>query len=279
MKLKFSALVIALLVCVGADASTITVTMTNGTEQEFGYSKRVLHKKGVRPASGGVIDFDQITTISTADFDAYEQAVKVTSRKNASHVTVRYTGEGDVNALRLEKLERKRQGAGVARGAGGLMMLLGVLGGDEDVYAAGLVTYGAGTIAKDINTDKTIEAQNQAIKDLQKQQQEQPNDLSLEDQYRMSWGNEVVDGVAALLEGNHARALALANAGETSADANHRLAAAWLKAIIAADQGDTAAAEKEYERLVILDPELGSVEEGHEWMKDLLRDLDTLRES
>ena len=276
---KLSTLFIALLVGVAADAATITVAMKNGSERELSYSKSVLKKKGVRPASGGVIDFGEISAISTADFDAYERAVNVTGKARATHVTVRYTGEGDVDALRLQKLERQRQGAGVARGAGGLMMLLGVLSDDDDVYAAGLVTYGAGTVAKDINTDKTFEAQNEAIANLQKKQQQREEADSLEEQFRIEYGDENVNSLIALIEGNHERALALANAAETSDDANYRFSAAWMKAIISADKGDRAAVEKEYDRLIVLDPEVSNYEDADRRMELLLKDLQELRQA
>jgi len=66
--------------------------------------------------------------------------------------------------------------------------------------------------------------------------------------------------------------------GETSNDANHRLAAVWLKAIIHADQGDEAAKVKEYDRLVALDLEVASVEDAGKWMELLLMDLADLRQ-
>lgn len=262
------------------NAQTLIVDTKDGRELRVSYVKNTLRKAGVALDSGEVLDFGEVTKISTDRFDAYERAVKLTGRKRARHVTVAFTGKEDVNVLRLRKLEKKRKGAGAARGAGGFMMLLGALSGNRDVYAAGLTTYGVGTIVRDVNTDKMIATQNEAIANLTSRQ-ERPSGhgkkLSLEDEYRRDWGNEVVDGVIALVDGNHERARALASAGETSSDANHRVAAVWLTAIIAADQGDTEAAEKEYERLVILDPELGSVEQGRELMKRLLADLSALR--
>jgi len=231
--------------------------------------------------SGEKLGYGQISEIATADFDAYERAIKRTSRPENQHITVKYTGAGNVHALRLEKLERKRQGAGAARGAGGLLMLLGVLGGDRDVYAAGLVTYGAGTIAKDINTDNMIDAQNRAIHDLQAQQAQEKKLKeadSLEEQYRIEYGDENVDGLIALIDSNHERALAFANVAETSDDANYRWSAVWLKAIIYADQGNREALEKEYERLIVLDPEISDREEADRWTKLLLDDLEELRQ-
>ena len=276
------AVLLVLMTSVASLAATINVTKKDGKQQEFDYSKRVLHKYGVGPTKRDRIDYGEIAEIATADFDAYERAVKMTSRRNAAHVTVRWTGKGDVNALRLEKLERKRNGAGAARGAGGLLMLLGALSGDRDVYSAGLVTYGAGTIAKDINTEKTIKAQNQAIMDLQAQQAKKDKELeeadSLEAQYRIEYGPENVDGLIALIDGNHERALAFANVSETSDDANYRWSAVWLKAIIYADLDDRATLEKEYDRLIVIDPEISNYEDADDWIEFLLNDLQELRQ-
>ena len=66
-------------------------------------------------------------------------------------------------------------------------MLLGALSGDRSLYATGLVTYGAGTIARDANVEKTVSVQTAAIRELQeKQRAESDADLGdLEQRYRM----------------------------------------------------------------------------------------------
>jgi len=262
------------------NGQSLTVTLQDGSSMDVAYTKRTLKKRVVALDSGERLEYARIATIATDDFDAYERAVKRTSRRGNEHVTVKYTGTGDVNVLRLEKLERKRQGSGIARGAGGLMMLLGVLGGDRDVYAAGLVTYGAGTIARDVNTDNMIDAQNRAIRDLQSRQAEQQQlkkAHSLEEQFRIEYGDENVDGLIALIDGNHQRALAFANVAETSDDADDRCSAVWLKAIIYADQGDREALEKEYDRLIEVDPEISTREDAELWTKRLIGDLEEMR--
>ncbi len=278
----FTAVIASLTLCAGViSAQTVTVTTRDGSSTDVSYNGGTLKKRFVVLNSGDRLEYGQIATIATDSFDAYERAVKRTSRQGNQHVTVKYTGTGNVHALRLEKLERKRQGAGAARGAGGLLMLLGVLGGDRDVYATGLVAYGAGTIVKDINTDKTLRAQSEAIQDLQTQRAQEKKLKeadSLEEQYRIEYGDENVDGLIALIDGNHERALAFANVAETSADANYRWSAVWLKAIIYADQGNRAALEKEYERLIVLDPEISDREDADRWTKLLLDDLEELRQ-
>ena len=141
-----------------------------------------------------------------------------------------------------------------------------------------MVTYGVGTIAKDINTEKTINAQTQAIVDLQNNQS-QPKQETEEELMRREYGNESVDAVIAILDNEYDRASALANAGETSKDANHRLSAMYVKAIIATDMGDENEAEKAYEKLVTFDPEIADVNQAKEETSYLVEELDNLRNS
>ncbi len=259
-------------------AQTITVATQDGKTTEVSYQNGTLKKRVVVLDSGERLEYTRIESISTDDFDAYEEAVARTSRQDYQHVTVRFTGKEDVNTLRLQKLEKKRRGAGTAQGAGGFLMLLGVLSGSRQIAAAGVGTYGIATVVKDANTDKTIAAQNQAIRDLQAQQKKLSEADSLEEQFRIAYGDENVDGLIALIDNNHQRALAFATAGETSEDANYRLSAVWLKTIIYADQGDREAVEKEYDRLIVLDPEVSSVEDADRWMELLLEDLEEMRQ-
>lgn len=261
-----------------AGAQQLTVTTKDGASTDVAFSNGTLKKRVVVLDSGERLGYDRISEIATDDFDAYERAVKRTSRPENEHITVKWTGKGDIDQLRLQKLEKKRQGAGAARGAGGLLMLFGALAGNRDIYAAGLTTYGVGTIVKDVNTDKTLRAQNEAIANLKAEQQALKKADSLEAQYRIEYGDENVDGLIALIDGNHERALAFADAAETSDDANVRWSAVWLKAIIYADQDNRAAVEKEYDRLIVLDPEVSSYQDADHWMKLLLEDLAEMRQ-
>lgn len=54
---------------------------------------------------------------------------------------------------------------------------------------------------------------------------------------------------------------------------------AWMKAIIDADQADTEALNEEYERLIVLDPEVESVADCQEYMGELLQTLAEFREA
>ncbi len=278
MMRQFGAFLLTLFFVGISHAQVITVTTKDGKQQDVTYAKGTIRKAVIVLNSGQRLSYEEVAKISTDHYDAYEQAVLRTARGGYESVEVEFTGDENVYALRLQKLEQKRKSANNVRGAGGIMMLLGVLGGSRELTAAGMATYGAGDIKRDINTEKTIAAQNQAIEELQEQQKRQDEAEDLEAQWRREYGDENVDGLVALVEDNHARALAFANAGETSSDANHRWAAVWLKAVIYADQGDEEAANKEYERLVVLDPEIESVEDAAKWMDLLLMDLSDLRQ-
>ena len=81
-------------------------------------------------------------------------------------------------------------------------------------------------------------------------------EVSYEDEMIKSFGKDNVESYYALRNREHARALALADAGELSKDANYRLAAVWLKAMIAVDKKDNPGAEKAFDRLITLDPDI-----------------------
>ena len=157
-------------------------------------------------------------------------------------------------------------------------MLVGAIAGDRDVYDAGRVTLAAGVVAGAVNSQRTLETQNNAIMANQNKQMSESEAESEEQQYRREFGNENVEGLLELIDGNHDRAIAFANVAETSKDANHRVAASWLKAIIYADSGQEEELQKEYEKLVILDSEIDSVDSASKWMVILLGDLKNLRQ-
>jgi len=273
----FSFLIVIL--TTGLFAQTVNVVTKEGKEQIITYTGRTLSNTGVTLNSGDFIGYNEISYIGTDHFDAYENAMKKASKKNNQHLKVAFTGDQNLYALQLEKLEKKRTAANAARGAGGLLMIIGAISGDEDIYTIGAASYVTGTVARDINTESTISAQNDAIVALQDEQNNKTEAEAQIDEYLRAYGRENVEGVIALLKMDHERALALANVGETSKDANHRVAAVWLKAIIYADQGNEKALEKEYDRLVILDPEVESIENARNWMEVLIKDLNELRNS
>ena len=126
-------------------------------------------------------------------------------------------------------------------------------------------------------SQRTLETQNNAILANQNNQARQSQAETEEQQYRREFGDQNVDGLIELIDGNHDRAIAFANVAETSKDANHRVAASWLKAMAYEDSGREEELQKEYEKLVILDGEVNTVEEASKWMGVLKTYLDDLR--
>ena len=261
-----------------SNAQTITFQTKDGNSREIEFSNKTLGGKGIMIHPDELIEYSEIEKISTADFKTYEKISKKVSKKSNRHIKLIFTGDQNLYALQLDKLQKKRTGAHTVRAAGGILAIIGAISGDRDLYAAGMVTYGVGTVAKDINTEKTMATQNKAIYDLQNNQNK-PKEETEEEQYRREYGNENIDAFLALLDKEYDRALALANAGETSKDANHRLTAIWVKATIATEQQNMEVAEKEYERLVIFDPEINSIEEVGETMEIIIEEVEKMRES
>ena len=261
-----------------SNAQTITFQTKDGNSREIEFSNKTLGGKGIMIHPEELIEYSEIEKISTADFKTYEKISKKVSKKSNRHIKLIFTGDQNLYALQLDKLQKKRTGAHTVRAAGGILAIIGAISGDRDLYAAGMVTYGVGTVAKDINTEKTMATQNKAIYDLQNNQNK-PKEETEEEQYRREYGNENIDAFLALLDKEYDRALALANAGETSKDANHRLTAIWVKATIATEQQNMEVAEKEYERLVIFDPEINSIEEVGETMEIIIEEVEKMRES
>lgn len=276
MKIYLTITLLTLLI-ISSFAETIKIVTKNGEEHELPHKEVKIQGTGLITSSGEMYDYQNISYIGTDDVKSYEKLLKKSGKKANEHLNVAFTGDKNLYAVQLEKLEKRRTGAHVARGAGGLLMIIGALSGDKSLYAAGAVTAVAGTVAKDINTEKTIAAQNDAIIALQEQQQAESQAEAQVEELRKEWGSENVDGLIALIDKNYDRALAFANIGETSSNENHQLGASWLKAMIYADKGDSESADKEYELLVKNDPEVDSLEGVQNWMKLLMQDLNDLR--
>ena len=145
--------------------------------------------------------------------------------------------------------EKMKRGAGQGAALGALA---GVVFGNGNILqdAAGGAIRGAaagaavGLISGEVEKSKTRKAEKERL------EQEKSAENSLIAQF----GRDNIEAYYALLDKNYSRSFALASAGETSNDANHRVAAVWIKAMIAIDQQDKTAADKEFERLIVLDP-------------------------
>lgn len=107
----------------------------------------------------------------------------------------------------------------------------------------------------------------------------QSNPETEEEKYRREYGNENVDALKSLIEEDYERAMALANAGELSENANHRLSAMYIKAMIAVDRNDHSEAEKAYDKLITFDPGIADKGQAAEETKLLVEELNNLRNS
>lgn len=258
-------------------SQTLKIVTKAGKEYMVDYSSRTISKKGISLDKHRMIKYSSISYIGTDDIEAFEKVMRRAGTKRNKHLNIDFTGDEDVYAIRLQKLRENRAKANIAGGAGGLLMLIGAISGDRDVYTVGAATLGAGIVAESINEQRTLETQNQAIMANQQKMMAKQQAETEEQAFRREFGNENVDGLISLIDGNHERAIAFANVAETSKDANHRVAASWLKAITYADNGQQDELNGEYQKLVILDSEIDSVESAEKWMILLLQDLEELR--
>ena len=67
-------------------ADSFTVTTLAGDEFSINYDKKTLIKQGVKLNSGQLVNYAEITLIRTDIFDAYEKAVKRTSKNYADQI-------------------------------------------------------------------------------------------------------------------------------------------------------------------------------------------------
>ena len=150
--------------------------------------------------------------------------------------------------------------AGVIFGNGNILADAadGAVRGAATGAAVGLIS---GEVEKSKNKKAREEIQHQM--DLEKHEMEmERHQMELDKQGQQNseqdlvtkFGRDNVEAYNALLNQNHARAKALAGAGELSNDANHRIVAVWVKAMIAVDQKDAETANAEFDRIIELDP-------------------------
>ena len=266
------------LVCVSivTFAGSFLVKLKSGETHEVAYSNRTLTAKGVELNDGQIIEYIKVSGIDTDNFDAYEKATRRAKKNGSRHIKVEYTGSDNAKLLKLEKLEKKRTGAHAARATGGILAIIGAVSGDRDLYAAGMVTYGAGTVSRDINTEKTIETQNEMLKELHENQQKQQEE-SPEEQYRKQYGNENYDAVVAVVDKNHKKALALVNVALLSENEEQRISATYIKALVAADMNDAELLEQAKEEMVEITPELTDTAQAQEEVDLMIEQLNNLR--
>lgn len=262
-----------------SNAQQLNMVEKTGTAHEIAYRGSTVNSKGLKLDDGSKVGYDAIDNISTANFEAYERLMKKAPRSD--DLTIEFTGDQNAYSMRLEELRKRRSGADVARAAGGIMTILGVITGDRDLTAAGLATNAAGQVARAVNDDNTSNTQTAMLNDIDQRTREQESKQEVEeseiDFMHKEYGKENVDGLIELIDRNHDKALAYANVGELSKDANHRVASVWLKAMIEQDRGDNDAAEEQYERLVTLEPDMKDSGDVKKETKNLLKEVDEIR--
>lgn len=263
------------------EAQKVEIVYHNGESTEVMYRNNSATGKGIKLNNGELVRYTELALISTADFDAFDKIFRKSDGRYPN-LKVEFTGDKNAYSIQLEKLRKNRAGADVTRAAGGIMTILGVLSGDRGLTAAGLATNAAGRIARDINDDRTSNTQTAMLNDLDQRTKKNNTAVaeapkSEEDLMREEFGDENVDGLIELIDKNYKKAVAYANVGELSKDANYRLSAIWLKAMIAADQDHDSDAEKEYERLVTFDPEIPDTKVAKKEVKLLLEELEEIR--
>jgi len=276
--------IIALFISQISIAQVIDIEYREGGNEKVNYKNGTAKSKGIKLDNGELAPFIELSLIRTDNFEAFDKIFRK-SGSRYPHLKVEFTGDQNAYSMQLEKLEKKRTGADVTRAAGGIMTILGVLSGDRGLTAAGLATNAAGRIARDVNNDRTSNTQTAMLNDLDQrtkeneasQQQETVSEKSEEDLMREEYGDENVDGLIELIDKNHEKALAYANVGELSKDANYRLSAIWLKALIAADNNDSKEAEAQYDRLITFDPEIKDAAEAEKEVMLLLEEVELIR--
>lgn len=284
MKKSIICFILCVMVCIQSVVSqTISISYRNGGSEEVKYKGSTATGKGIKKNNGELARYTELSLISTSDFDAFDKIFRKSDNRYPN-LKVEFTGDQNAYSMQLEKLRKRRTGADVTRAAGGVMTILGVLSGDRGLTAAGIATGAAGQIAREVNNDKTSNTQTAMLNDLDQKTKETSQkakepEKSEEDLMREEYGDENVNGLIELIDKNYEKAFAYANVGELSKDANYRLAAMWLKAMIAADQENETDAQKAYERLVTFDPEIPDVTEAKKETTLLLEELNEIRES
>ena len=101
----------------------------------------------------------------------------------------------------------------------------------------------------------------------------QTNWMADRDLLNRAFGNDNVDGLFALRDCQHEKALLYAMAGANSDMLSHRLASSWLEAMIALDQKDSKTAHRAYQQVVAQDDSVANVEQAKEETTDALVDV------
>jgi len=278
-KVKF--LVLLALFLVIPHNKIIDLVYLNGDAEQLVYRNKTATSKGIKLDNGELVKYTNLSLISTNHFEAFDKIFRKADNRYPN-LKIEFTGDKNAYSYQLEKLNKRGSAANVTRTAGGVMTILGVLSGDRGLTAAGVATGAAGQIAVQENNKRTSQTRSAMMNDVEKKPEEskvkdESKEKSEEELLREEFGDENVDGLIALIDKNHEKALAYANVGELSKDANYRLCAIWLKAMIAADNKDTLEAKNQYERLITFDPEIKEFEDAEREVELLLQEVESIR--
>ena len=152
--------------------------------------------------------------------------------------------------------EKMKKGAGNGAALGALAGVIfgsgNILTDAADGAVKGAATGAAvGLISGEVEKSKNKKAEKEQQRQVEQQNQQIQNS---EHQLISQFGRNNIEAYYALVDQNYTRTNALAGAGELSNDANHRVVAVWIKAMVAVDQRDRESANKEFDRLIVLDP-------------------------
>jgi len=278
---SFELTLVMLLICQFSMAQIIDLVYLNGDAEQLAYRNKTATSKGIKLDNGELVKYTNLSLISTNHFEAFDKIFRKADNRYPN-LKIEFTGDKNAYSYQLEKLNKRGSTANVTRAAGGVMTILGVLSGDRGLTAAGVATGAAGQIAVQENNRRTSQTRSAMMNDVEEKPEEskikdESKEKSEEDLLREEFGDENVDGLIALIDKNHEKALAYANVGELSKDANYRLCAIWLKAMIAADQENNEDIEKEFARLVTFDPEIKDAKEAKKEVEILLEEVEALR--
>ena len=278
---SFELTLVMLLICQFSMAQIIDLVYLNGDAEQLAYRNKTATSKGIKLDNGELVKYTNLSLISTNHFEAFDKIFRKADNRYPN-LKIEFTGDKSAYSYQLEKLNKRGSTANVTRAAGGVMTILGVLSGDRGLTAAGVATGAAGQIAVQENNRRTSQTRSAMMNDVEEKPEEskikdESKEKSEEDLLREEFGDENVDGLIELIDKNHEKALAYANVGELSKDANYRLCAIWLKAMIAADQENNEDIEKEFARLVTFDPEIKDAKEAKKEVEILLEEVEALR--
>ena len=188
---------------------------------------------------------------------------------------------GTVEAQKTQTAKSAKTGA-IWGGLAGL-----VFGGSLGDVVSGAAVGGAGGAAygyakgKEQQKRYELEIQDQAIRLEQERNyilQDQANrtrQQMAEDRALLvrAFGEDNVNGLYALIECNHSKAYLYAMAGANSDMLSHRLAGAWLEAMVAQDKKDSAGANRAYMQITAQDDTVDNVEQARNETINVLADV------